>query len=124
MHAAQAVSTLDADVVAAEMRQLPVNDFYHDDVKVEANGQMLEDMHVWRVKPSAKAAYKWDFYEPIARILGKDAFMPLDKTGCTLGGRWSATRRQSRYRATDIDYGYLAKVAPPPFKSGMPGAHF
>lgn len=84
MRAAQAASTLDADAVAASMRRLPVKDFYHDDVPVQANGQVLDTMHVWRVKPRGQAAHKWDFYQPIARIDGHDAFMPLDQTGCAL----------------------------------------
>ncbi len=87
MRAVQATATLDANAVAAKMRAMPVNDFYHDSVPVQANGQILDPMYVWRVKPSARAAYKWDFYEPIATIAGKDAFMPLGETGCVLANR-------------------------------------
>jgi branched-chain amino acid transport system substrate-binding protein len=84
MRAAQAAGTLDADAVAAKMHAMPVNDFYHDNVPVQANGQVLDAMHVWRVKPKAQATHKWDFYQPVATIAGKDAFMPLDETGCKL----------------------------------------
>lgn len=87
MRAAQAAATFEANAVAAKMRTLPVHDFYHDGVPVQANGQILDPMYVWRVKPSARAAHKWDFYEPIATIPGKDAFMPLDETGCVLADR-------------------------------------
>ena len=85
MRAVKAAGSLDADVVAAKMRAMPVNDFYHDDVPVQANGQVLDPMLVWRVKPSAQAKHKWDFYEPIATIPGKDSFIPLAETGCKLG---------------------------------------
>ncbi|HEY0184498.1 MAG TPA: ABC transporter substrate-binding protein [Rhodopila sp.] len=84
MRAAQAAGSVDADVVAAKMRAMPVSDFYHDGVPVQSNGQVLDAMHVWRVKPSAKATHKWDFYEPIGTIDGKDAFTPLDEAGCSL----------------------------------------
>lgn len=84
MRAAQATNSLDADTVAAKMRAMPVNDFYNDSVSIRADGQVLEPMHVWRVKPSAKSTHKWDFYEPIGTIDGKDAFMPLNETGCAL----------------------------------------
>lgn len=84
MRSAQAAKTVDADAVAAKMHEMPVNDFYHDNVPVRANGQVMDPMHVWRVKPAAKAAHKWDFYEPIGMIEGKDAFMPLNETGCSL----------------------------------------
>jgi branched-chain amino acid transport system substrate-binding protein len=85
MRSAKAAGTLDADIVAAKMRAMPANDFYHDDVPVQANGQVLDTMHVWRVKPSSNATHKWDFYEPISTIDGKDSFIPLAETGCTLG---------------------------------------
>lgn len=82
MRAAQAANSLDADEVAAKMHAMPVNDFYHDRVPVRSNGQVLDSMHVWRVKPTAEAKHKWDFYEPVATIDGKDAFTPMDETGC------------------------------------------
>jgi branched-chain amino acid transport system substrate-binding protein len=85
MRAVKAAGTLDADTVAAKMRAMPVNDFYHDNVPVQANGQVLDPMLVWRVKPSAEAKHKWDFYEPVATIPGKDSFIPLAETGCKLG---------------------------------------
>ncbi|MDR3533623.1 MAG: ABC transporter substrate-binding protein [Rhodopila sp.] len=84
MRAAQAANSIEADAVAAKMRAMPVSDFYHDNVPVRSNGQVLDPMYVWRVKPSARATHKWDFYEPIGTIEGKDAFMPLDETGCAL----------------------------------------
>jgi len=87
MRAVQAAATFEANAVAAKMRTMPVHDFYHDGVPVQANGQILDPMYVWRVKPGARAAHKWDFYEPIATIAGKDAFMPLDETGCVLADR-------------------------------------
>jgi branched-chain amino acid transport system substrate-binding protein len=84
MRAARTAETLDADEVAARMRALPVNDFYHDDVPVRANGQVLDPMHVWRVKPTSASTHKWDFCEPIGTIAGTDAYAPLNETGCKL----------------------------------------
>ena len=72
MRAVTAAGSFDGDTVAAKMHAMPVNDFYHDDVPIQANGQCLDPMHVWRVKPAAQAKHKWDFYEPIATIDGKD----------------------------------------------------
>jgi branched-chain amino acid transport system substrate-binding protein len=84
MRAAQAAATLDADVVAAKMHAMPVSDFYHENVPIRPNGQVLDPMHVWRVKPRSAAAHPWDFYQPVASIAGKDAYTPLDETGCKL----------------------------------------
>ncbi len=87
MRAAKAVGTLDPDAVATRMRAMPVRDFYHADVPIRANNQVLDPVSVWRVKPSAQATHRWDFYEPIATIPGQDAFMPLNETGCRID--WS-----------------------------------
>ena len=84
MRAVQAANTLDADRVAAQMRAMPVRDFYHADVPVRANNQVLDPMYVWRVKPAARSTGDWDFYEPVATIPGQDAFVPLAQTGCTM----------------------------------------
>jgi branched-chain amino acid transport system substrate-binding protein len=84
MRAVQAVGSLDADAVAAKMHAMPLNDFYHEDTPVQANGQALDAMHVWRVKPTSKSTHKWDFYEPVSTIDGKDAFIPISESGCKL----------------------------------------
>ncbi|HET6183744.1 MAG TPA: ABC transporter substrate-binding protein [Acetobacteraceae bacterium] len=85
MRAVQAAGTLDGDSVAARMRAMPVRDFYHDYVPIQPNGQVLDPTYVWRVKPASQAAHPWDFYERVGEIPGKDAYMPLDETGCALG---------------------------------------
>jgi branched-chain amino acid transport system substrate-binding protein len=84
MRAAQAANTLDGTVVAAKMHAMPVNDFYHDNVPVRANGQVQDPMHVWRVKPVTKSTHKWDFYDPIGTIDGTDAYIPIAESGCAL----------------------------------------
>jgi branched-chain amino acid transport system substrate-binding protein len=82
MRAVQAAGSLDPDVVAAKMRAMPVRDFYHDDVPISANNQVLDPMYVWKVKPVARSTHQWDFYEPVGTIAGKDAFLPLGDSGC------------------------------------------
>ena len=84
MNAAKAAGTLDADIVGAKMRAMPVNDFYNTGTPVQPNGQLQLPMHVWRVKPASKAAQRWDFYEPIGSLAGKDAFTPLAEAGCSM----------------------------------------
>ncbi len=84
MNAAKSAGTLDADAVAAKMHALPVTDFYNDQVPVQPNGQLQLPMHVWRVKPASQSTHKWDFYERISTLAGKDSFTPLADTGCKL----------------------------------------
>ncbi len=84
MKAAKAAGTLDSDAVAAKMRAMPVDDFYNDNAPVQPNGQLQLPMHIWRVKPASRATHKWDFYEPLGTLSGKDAFTPLAEAGCPL----------------------------------------
>ena len=84
LRSAQATGSLDGTVVAAKMHAMPLNDFFHDNVPVRANGQAQDQMYVWRVKPATKAAHKWDFYEPVGTIDGADAYIPVAESGCTL----------------------------------------
>ena len=84
MNAAKTARTLDGDAVAAKMREMPVNDFYNEGTPVQPNGQLQLAVHVWRVKPASRAAHRWDFYEPISSLPGKDAFTPMAESGCTL----------------------------------------
>jgi branched-chain amino acid transport system substrate-binding protein len=84
MGAVKAAGTLDGDAVAAKMRAMPVNDFYNDNTPVQPNGQLQLPMHVWRVKPASQATHKWDFYEAISTLPGKDSFTPLAESGCNL----------------------------------------
>ncbi len=84
LKAVKAANSLDADTVAANMKKLPVNDFYHDNVLIEPNGRVEDTMYVWQVKPASESRYKWDFYKPVATMAGPDATMPLSETGCPL----------------------------------------
>ncbi|HQT76232.1 MAG TPA: ABC transporter substrate-binding protein, partial [Rhodopila sp.] len=84
MRAVKASGTLDADTVAKQMHRMPVNDFYHDNVAMGSNGQLLDTMHIWRVKPKAQAKHKWDFYDRVASIPGHEAFPPPADSGCPL----------------------------------------
>lgn len=80
----KAANTLDGTAVAAKMHAMRVNDFFHQDVRIEPNGRVAEKMYVWQVKPASESKAKWDFYKPIATMSGADATMPMAETGCPL----------------------------------------
>ncbi len=58
LKAAKAAGTLDADAVAAKMRETPVNDFYNKDVRIQANGCVPHAMYLWQVKAPAESKQK------------------------------------------------------------------
>ena len=84
LKAVKEAGTLDSDTVAAKMHAMPVNDFYHDNVRIEPNGRVEDTMYVWQVKPAAESRYKWDFYKSVATMAGPDATMPPAESGCPL----------------------------------------
>jgi branched-chain amino acid transport system substrate-binding protein len=84
LKAVRAAGTLDADAVAAKMHEMPVNDFYNTDVRIDPNGCVRHTMYVWQVKPSSEARHRWDYYKPIATISGANAFPPPAVFGCSL----------------------------------------
>lgn len=84
LKAVKAANTLDSDAVAAKMKELPVSDFYHDNVRIEPNGRVEDKMYVWQVKPASEARYRWDYYKRVASMSGPDATMPLAESGCPL----------------------------------------
>ncbi|MEO8714189.1 MAG: ABC transporter substrate-binding protein [Acetobacteraceae bacterium] len=53
LKATKAVNTLDADAVAAKMRETPLDDFYNKGVRIQANGCVPQTMYLWQVKPTA-----------------------------------------------------------------------
>ena len=84
LNAVKEAGTLDPDAVATKMHAMPVNDFYHDNVRIEPNGRVEDAMYVWQVKPASESSSKWDFYKPVATMAGPDATMPPADSGCPL----------------------------------------
>ena len=77
LKAVEAAGSADADKVAAKMRELPVNDFYNDNVTIRADGRTLVTMYLAQVKTPAESQSAHDVYKILGTIAGKDAFRPL-----------------------------------------------
>ena len=84
LKAVKATNSLDADAVAAKMRDLPLDDFYNKGVKIQANGCVPHAMNVWQVKPATEAKYKGDVFSKISTIPSPDAYPPPAFFGCPL----------------------------------------
>ena len=84
LKAVKAVGSTDSDAVVAKMKELPVNDFYNDNVKVREDGRVMHVMYLWQVKPLAEAKSRYDFCKPLATIAPADAWRPLAEGGCPL----------------------------------------
>jgi len=84
LKAVQAAGSLDADAVAAKMREMPVNDFFATGGKVRVDGRMVHDMYLAQVKAPEESKYPWDYYKVLQVIPGDQAFRPLAEGGCPL----------------------------------------
>jgi len=76
--------TLDAATVMANMKKLPINDFFAKNGSIRDDGRMVHDMYLVQVKKPADSKYAWDYYSVKATIPAADAFQPLSQSRCPL----------------------------------------
>jgi branched-chain amino acid transport system substrate-binding protein len=84
LKAIEAIGTDEAPKVMAQMRAMPVNDFFTRNGKIRIDGRMVHDMYLWEVKKPEESKGEWDLYKLLATVPGDEAFRPLDKGGCPL----------------------------------------
>jgi branched-chain amino acid transport system substrate-binding protein len=84
LKAIEAIGTDEAPKVMAQMRAMPVNDFFTRNGKIRIDGRMVHDMYLWEVKKPEESKSEWDLYKLLATVPGDEAFRPLDKGGCPL----------------------------------------
>lgn len=82
LKAVQQAGTDDPDKVAAAMKALPINDAFTRDAKIRADGRVLRDMYLARVKKPADSRGPWDYFEIIRKIAPEDSVWPLSESKC------------------------------------------
>jgi branched-chain amino acid transport system substrate-binding protein len=86
LEAVKAAGTDDAAAVAAAMRAAPIRDVFTGHGIVRADGRVVYDRYLVRVKEPAESKYPWDYLTILARIPADSAFRPLGTTGCRMDG--------------------------------------
>jgi branched-chain amino acid transport system substrate-binding protein len=76
LKAMQKAGTRDAMTVNRAMRSLPVDNFGRP-TSVRADGRVIYDLSLYRVKSPASSHGAWDYYETIGSIPAADAFLPM-----------------------------------------------
>jgi branched-chain amino acid transport system substrate-binding protein len=66
------------------MRDTPINDFFVQNGVIRADGLMVHDMFVFRVKRPDESHGPWDYLQLVATIPGDQAFEPLKQSKCPL----------------------------------------
>jgi branched-chain amino acid transport system substrate-binding protein len=84
LKAIEAIGTDEAPKVVAQMRAMPINDFFAKGGKIRIDGRMVHDMNLYEVKTPEESKGEWDLYKLIATVPGEEAFRALDKGGCPL----------------------------------------
>jgi branched-chain amino acid transport system substrate-binding protein len=84
LRAVQKAGTLDAAKVAAQIRAMPVNDFFAKNGKVRADGRLVHDMYLMQVKSPEESKAPWDYQKLLSVVPGDQAFQSLSKSECPL----------------------------------------
>ncbi len=84
LKAIEAIGTDEAPKVMAQMRAMPINDFFAKNGHIRIDGRMVHDMYLFQVKKPEESKGEWDLYKLITKVPGDEAFRPLDKGGCPL----------------------------------------
>lgn len=84
LKAVKAAGTDAAGPVMAKMREMPINDFMTDNGHIRADGRVIRDQLMLRVKRPQDSRSEWDLLEIGQVIKGEDAYRPLAQGGCPL----------------------------------------
>src|SRR5690606_22839106 len=84
LKAIKAAGTDDPAKVMAKMRELPIEDTFVHGGKLRADGRVIRDMYLARVKTPAESKEPWDYLEIVKTIKGEDAYRPVSESKCPL----------------------------------------
>ncbi|PDT20827.1 ABC transporter substrate-binding protein [Rhizobium hidalgonense] len=84
LKAVQKAGTDETEAVAKVLHEMPVDDVFGRGGTVGANGRMIHDMYLLQVKKPADSKEPWDYFNVLATIPGKEAYIDPAKSGCDL----------------------------------------
>lgn len=84
LRAALVTKTRDGDRIVSQMKAMPTHDGVFSDGLVRADGRVIHDVHVFKVKSPAEAKGEWDLYTLQNTIAGEAAFRPIAEGHCPL----------------------------------------
>ncbi|MBN8963438.1 MAG: ABC transporter substrate-binding protein [Rhizobiales bacterium] len=84
LKAVKAAGTTDAKIVAAKMREIPVNDFMTDNGKIRVDGRLPRPMYLFQAKTPAESKGEWDIMKPVQTLSADEATRPLSESECPL----------------------------------------
>ncbi|NKN34985.1 ABC transporter substrate-binding protein [Agrobacterium sp. a22-2] len=79
--------TDETEAVSKVLHEMPVDDVFGRGGTVGANGRMFHDMYLLQVKKPGESDVAWDYYDVLATIPGKEAYIDPAKSGCDLAAK-------------------------------------
>lgn len=80
LNAVKAAGTDNSDAVRAKLGEMKINDFFAKGGSIRADGMLLHDMYLMKVKSNPKS--EWDLAEVVARIPKEDAYVSPENSEC------------------------------------------
>jgi branched-chain amino acid transport system substrate-binding protein len=84
LEAVAKAGTDDSASVMKAMREAHIHDIFTSNGTIRADGRVLYDRYLMRVKSPAESKYPWDYLTVVAKTPAADAFRPPGAGGCTL----------------------------------------
>ena len=84
LKAVKAAGSKDPDLVRAKMRELPVNDFYSENVRIREDGRVMRQSYIAQVKTPAESKGPWDVYKILEAVPAEQSWRPLAESECPL----------------------------------------
>ncbi len=82
LKAIRQAGTDDQDKVAAAMKAMPINDAFTKGATIRADGRILREMYLARVKKPADSKGPWDYFEIVRTIGPEETVWPLSESKC------------------------------------------
>ena len=79
-----AAGTSEGLKVAQAMKSALIDDMMGTNIKIRADGRVVRDMHLFRVKTPKESKYAFDYYERIATAPGSELVVPVSESECAL----------------------------------------
>ncbi len=84
LKAVAASGSADTQTVMQTMRKLPVEDAFVRNGRLRADGRVVKDIALGRIKSPAQSTRDWDFIEILKTVPGDESFRPVSESRCAL----------------------------------------
>jgi branched-chain amino acid transport system substrate-binding protein len=84
LKAIEAAGTDETEAVAAKLHEMPVEDVFARGGTVGPNGRMFTDVYLMEVKSPDESQGEYDYYNVLATVPAKEAFIDPAESGCPL----------------------------------------